>query len=93
MPSSIFSMGHHELVQIIVDARRQSGLTQFELSEKLGRSQSYVSNIERGQRRVDLLEFYAICVVLQRDPVAMFQETVQRIEAYRRDQKVTAWRS
>lgn len=88
MPNSIFSTGHHELVQIITDARKDSGLTQLQLSEKLGRSQSYVSNIERGQRRVDLLEFHAICVVLQRDPVEMFRETVQRIESYRRGHRI-----
>ncbi|MDG2532751.1 helix-turn-helix transcriptional regulator [Sphingomonas sp. HITSZ_GF] len=80
-------------MQIIADARKQAGLTQLEFAEKLGRSQSYVSNIERGQRRVDLLEFYAICVVLQLDPVEMFRETVRRIEAYRSSQQVTAWRA
>ena len=34
--------------QILLDARKQSGMTQSELAEKIGAEKSYVSRIERG---------------------------------------------
>lgn len=37
-------------------ARRESGLTQVQVAKKLKRPQSYVSNIESGQQRVDVIE-------------------------------------
>ncbi|MGS2722135.1 helix-turn-helix domain-containing protein [Porticoccus sp. GXU_MW_L64] len=38
-----------------------TNLIQETLAAKLGREQSFIGNIERGQRRVDLFEFYQIC--------------------------------
>jgi transcriptional regulator with XRE-family HTH domain len=37
-------------------ARRRANLTQTEAAERLGRNQTFVSEIERGLRRVDVLE-------------------------------------
>ena len=47
--------------QLMQDVRRQAGLTQVQLAEKLGKGQSYVSKIERGEQYVDLVEFLAWC--------------------------------
>jgi transcriptional regulator with XRE-family HTH domain len=44
---------------MLVEERNKSGLTQPELAQKLGRSQSYVSRYESGERRLyyfDVLE-------------------------------------
>tara|TARA_R110002072_G_scaffold18767_3_gene69874 strand:+ start:2238 stop:2471 length:234 start_codon:yes stop_codon:yes gene_type:complete len=46
------------------NARQDTGLTQFELAEKLGRPQSFVAKIESGERRVDIFEFIEICSAL-----------------------------
>lgn len=42
--------------------RQNAGLTQVELSKKLDRPQSYVSKCESGDRRLDMIETYDICV-------------------------------
>lgn len=52
-------------------------MTQMELSAALGRNQSYISNIERGQRRIDVIEFCEIAVALKRDPAQLFSELLQ----------------
>ncbi|WP_353200102.1 helix-turn-helix transcriptional regulator [Sandarakinorhabdus sp.] len=52
----------------LVEARRAAGLNQVELAEKLGRPQSFVSKIEKGDRRIDVLELIAICHHLRIDP-------------------------
>ncbi|WP_235651003.1 helix-turn-helix domain-containing protein [Stenotrophomonas maltophilia] len=38
------------------DARIAAGLTQTQVSKKLGRSQSFISDVERGKRRLDIVE-------------------------------------
>ncbi len=50
------------------DAREQAGLTQAELAKKIKKPQSYISKIERNERRIDLLEFIALCDALGVDP-------------------------
>ncbi len=41
--------------------RTAAGLTQVALSAALQRPQSYVSDVERGERRVDLLQLRELC--------------------------------
>jgi transcriptional regulator with XRE-family HTH domain len=45
-------------------ARVQAGLSQEDLAKKIGWDQTYVSKIERGVRRVDVVELVAICEVI-----------------------------
>ena len=40
----------HAIIQAIIDARQQSGLTQKELSERTGIAQTEISRIENGTR-------------------------------------------
>jgi len=49
-----------KLRQALVDARKAVGLTQGELAKKLGRTQTFVSNYERGERKVGVVEFILI---------------------------------
>lgn len=42
-------------------ARKASGLTQVELAELLGETQSFVSKCERGERRLDIVEVRTFC--------------------------------
>lgn len=37
-------------------ARKDSGLTQMQVAEHLGKPQSYVAKCESGERRVDIVE-------------------------------------
>lgn len=55
-------------------------VTQDELSSRLGKDQSYISNIERGQRRLDVIEFMAIAAALDRDATELFGEIVSRMD-------------
>jgi transcriptional regulator with XRE-family HTH domain len=79
MPSSVHSNAQETLVAVLVAARRKSGLLQAELGAIVGKDQSYVSNIERGQRRVDVLEFYQLARAMKADPVILFGALVSRL--------------
>ena len=50
---------HHDyraLVELLIDARTQAGLSQSQLGEKLDRPQSFVSKYETVERRLDFVE-------------------------------------
>ncbi len=49
-------------------ARLRRGLTQAEVSEKLGRPQSFVAKIENGERRLEFTEALRLCAILEIDP-------------------------
>lgn len=53
-----------KLRQALVEARTAAGLTQAELAKKLGRTQTFVSNYERGERKVGVVELVLIARVL-----------------------------
>lgn len=44
------------MVQRLIQARREAGLTQREVSVRIGRAHSFLSKCETGERRVDVLE-------------------------------------
>ena len=56
MPRAIYKKEHKAIVERLKKARIESGLGQVEVAEKLGKTQSYVSKIESGQRRFDVLQ-------------------------------------
>ena len=63
----------------VAAARRQAKLTQVELSERLGRTQTFVSEIERGERRVDVLELLVIAGALGTHPHELFAEIARSV--------------
>ena len=68
-------------------ARRRANLTQPEAAERLGRRQTFVSEIERGLRRVDVLEIVLISRALDTDPFQLFTEVTRSAEAELKTQK------
>lgn len=64
MTKSLRTEGHAALTQALIAARKDSGLTQQELAEQLGRSQSFVAKIELGERRVEVVELVEIARIL-----------------------------
>jgi transcriptional regulator with XRE-family HTH domain len=49
-----------ELRRLLVQTRNRVGLSQMALAKRLGRPQSYVSKFERGERRLDVVEFFEV---------------------------------
>jgi ribosome-binding protein aMBF1 (putative translation factor) len=54
--------------QLLVQARKKSGLSQQEVANRLGRPQTYVSKCELGTRRMDVVELVEIAAVIGFDP-------------------------
>jgi ribosome-binding protein aMBF1 (putative translation factor) len=60
----------------LAEARRALGLRQIDLADRLDRPQSFVSNYERGDRRLEVSEFIVIAQVLGLDAAALVAELV-----------------
>jgi transcriptional regulator with XRE-family HTH domain len=54
--------------------RERKGMSGKELAEKLGLSQSQVSRLEKGQRRINAETLHRIAEILEVSPAAFFQE-------------------
>lgn len=80
MPKSAFSDAHAAMVRTLIAARHQAGLLQAELAAKLGKDQSFISNIERGERRVDVVEFHAISTAMGINPVDLFRSFSDQVD-------------
>ena len=67
MPKSIFSAKYILFMNMLVAARKEAKMKQADLGARLGRGQSYVSKFERGERRLDIVEFLEVAEALEID--------------------------
>ena len=56
---SIYKVEYPVFLELLKEARKDSGLTQNQLASKAGLSQPYVSAVERGGLRLDTLQLRA----------------------------------
>jgi transcriptional regulator with XRE-family HTH domain len=70
-------------------ARRNAGISQRDLAERLGVSRSWVANVETGERRIDLVEFCWFLAACGADVSAV---TARLVEAVERSKKRNAGR-
>jgi transcriptional regulator with XRE-family HTH domain len=68
MTDSVHTAKYQRLCELLVDARKARGLSQDALAEKLGYVQTVVSKYERGERRLDVIEFLDVAEALGIDP-------------------------
>lgn len=61
MEKSIFSHRYALLRQLLRDRRKKAGLTQAEVADRLDEPQSYISKVESGERRLDLVQLHSFC--------------------------------
>lgn len=71
MTKSVFSDRYRQFLTVMVQARKEAGLTQAQLALLLDKPQSYISKAERGERRLDVVEFLEIAEALNAKPSAL----------------------
>lgn len=74
MPRDLRSPRYAKLRALIIAARKSAGLSQLNVAEKLNRPQSYVADIERNERRIDVIEFLTLAEAIGFDPVELLKE-------------------
>jgi len=79
MPRSVFTDAYDAFRDTLVAVRKDAGVTQVELAARLGKPQQFISKIENSDRRVDLIEFVAVCRALRVDPKEAFAMVLRRL--------------
>ena len=70
---SAFEDPYIEIVERLVARRQELMLTQADLGAAYGEDQSFISRIERRQRRLDVYEFVRFCRILKVDPATVLE--------------------
>ena len=74
MKKSTHTLEYQYVLKKLVEMRHTAGLTQRELAELLEREHSFVWRIEKGERRLDLVEFRWVCEALNVCPEEIYEE-------------------
>jgi transcriptional regulator with XRE-family HTH domain len=61
----IHSQDHKKFCDLVRRIREEKGITQQVLAQRLDVPQSFVSKVETGERRLDILELRSLCVALE----------------------------
>lgn len=67
MSRTIYSKEHKHIVKQLKKARKEAGFDQGEVAELLGKTQSHVSKIESGQRRLDVVQLKEFAKIYKKD--------------------------
>ncbi len=79
LTKTVHSEGQSAFRELMTSARKAAGLTQQELATKLGKPQSFVAKYEAGERRIDVVEFIAICREISVDSVGILKKLVKLV--------------
>lgn len=67
MSKAIYSEDHKYIVEQLKKARQEAGLEQEQVAKMLKKTQSYISKIESGQRRIDIIALKEFAKVYKKD--------------------------
>jgi transcriptional regulator with XRE-family HTH domain len=64
---------YRKLLQALRESRLKAGLTQDEVAGRLGTYASFISKIESGERRLDVIELATLCKIYGVDLVGFLR--------------------
>ena len=64
MDKSLYTQNQRKLQALLRETRRGAGLRQQDLADRIEEPQSFVSKIETGERRLDILELREVCTAM-----------------------------
>ena len=77
MSHPLNSPRHEALRRLLKEKRQQAEMTQQQVAAKIGRHQSFVSAVEKGQHRVSVVEFLDFADAIGFDP----RSAIRRVAA------------
>lgn len=63
MTNSRFTSRYRRLLKALRDARKEANITQAEVARHFGAHASFISKIESGERRIDVVELTELCQI------------------------------
>ena len=80
MKKSTHTPEYQCVLKKLVEMRHSAELTQRELALRLGREHSFVWRIEKGERRLDLVEFRWVCQALNIKPEEAYEDLMRAMD-------------
>ena len=87
MRKPIHTAAQDRFLALLKGARKAAGLTQAEVAGRLKKPQSFVAKYEKGERRLDVLEFVAVCRAVEADAVEIVRKLASEPMPNRRSRK------
>jgi len=87
MEKSTFSPLYEPVRRKLVDMREKAGFTQRDLAAKLSRERSFVSRLELGERRLDVVELYWVSRACGEDPIKIASELMRELALIESEEK------
>ena len=84
MEKSIYTREYEILLALMRDERVRNGVTQVELAAFLGEEQSWISKVERGERRIDVVELRAWCQGLGVNFISLMRQFEKQAKSSKR---------
>ena len=81
MRKSTHTPEYQYVLKKLVEMRQAAGLTQRGLATLLDREYSFVWRIEKGERRLDIVEFRWVCQALNVCPEEIYKELMQEMNS------------
>lgn len=78
---SIYTDEYLRLLRLLIEARKSAKLTQQEVAARLMKPQSFVSKYERGERRLDVVEYFRVSQAVEADPYELLKCLDHSIDA------------
>ncbi|MGH8047967.1 MAG: helix-turn-helix domain-containing protein [Chthoniobacterales bacterium] len=80
LTKSLYSPEWEACCIVLKDLREANGITQTDLSTRLGMPQSFVSKVESGQRKLDLRQFSIYVRSMGEDPIEVFSKLLSAMD-------------
>ena len=74
MPNPLHEPNYQIFRMMLVEAREKARLTQVDVAKRLDKPQSFVSKYERGERRLDFVEFLLLAEAINLDTEAFLAD-------------------
>ncbi len=80
MEKSIHTNEYQIFVKVLRETREKAGVTQVELAKQIDENQVFVSRVERGETRLDVVQLRTICRALGTSLTAFIRRYEKRLE-------------
>ncbi|CAJ9726261.1 XRE family transcriptional regulator [Burkholderia pseudomallei] len=69
---------YQRIAALLMDLRKARGLLQQDVADRIGRPQGFVSKVESGSRRLDVIELLDFLRALDADPHEFIDRLIER---------------
>lgn len=72
--ASVYLDEYQRVINALKKAHKDKGITQAQLAEALGKLQSFITKVENGERRLDVVEFVHLARLVGVEPISALNE-------------------